>query len=1077
VPKTLSYVDAVRLLGGDDNELMHRLDLLAGGVLLGVAPAAGAILALLDAKTEFNRLGQDLIRRLRERRAGLGRYDRTQRLAAAHTVLVVSAYFETMAEADLPVRFADLELTKFDLVAIAGQVGVPDAVSFVGELLAAGDTLPTPHGAHEVYAGELEGYYRRLSKHVELLLTGLAVWDGITSTARDRYVVALQQLPTRAVRRYGEHLRSLAADFPEVAAWVNMLEHESTRDAVHRLEPSLARLERDLAALGAGRVPSEQARSVARAYQMALSRPIAESGDVPQNLAVPTLARAYLPPRYRITDAEPQGGPSDEAWWEHIEVRDDLEGFLVQYFTCTRAAEAPILVLGQPGAGKSVLTRVLAARLPSADFLVVRVPLRDVGAELDLQGQLEQAIHQATGERLAWPALVRSSPGAMPVVLIDGFDELLQATGVRQTDYLLRVADFQRRESDQGRPVAVLVTTRTSVADRARTPVDTLLLRLEPFDPPRIEAWVDVWNETNAANFERAGIRKLDTDTVLTHLEIAGQPLLLLMLALYDADGNGLRRMASGLGRTELYEQLLVSFARREIVKHRPAIAVDELELAVEQEMRRLSIVAFAMFNRASQWVTEPELERDLTAIFGLPRLPGEVGMRTPMRSAELILGRFFFVHRAQARRDDVSLRTYEFLHATFGEYLVARLTWQVALDTMARDLAATLPAGGIDDELMYALLSFAALTGRRPVVEFLAVMAAGLTEQPRQHLARLLIRLIRTSGLARVGRVFDSYQPRQLTVSARHAAYSANLFFLAVAVRESLRASEVYGAEDAIEGWRSQAMLWQSQLRYEFYSMVDTLALQRLRDDGRRDVQLMLDDGTREPDPIDPLWTYNLPERDSGGMVWNYTDGLALRRRVNFLCRTHSDLMLHTLEPLLDAIGRFAVTRFFSIFPEQPALAVSGARALIDSWLVGTGEAGPAEREAVYLRCAILCLRDDRAWVNDDDPEPHRLVAVLVSAMSADRELSVDTAVTVLEMLVRDSALSVTPLSPLLAESVLGFLRRDDLTGTGPARLLAVLAHLDPALVAPPVLRRLHARVGELQLALPPGQWHADLG
>jgi hypothetical protein len=201
------------------------------------------------------------------------------------------------------------------------------------------------------------------------------------------------------------------------------------------------------------------------------------------------------------------------------------------------------------------------------------------------------------------------------------------------------------------------------------------------------------------------------------------------------------------------------------------------------------------------------------------------------------------------------------------------------------------------------------------------------------------------------------------------------------------------------------------------------------------------------------------------------------LRHRVNFLCRTHGDLMLHTLEPLLDAIGRFAVTRFFSIFAEQPALAVSGARALIDSWLVGTGEAAPADREAIYLRCAILCLRDERAWAIDDDPDPHRLVAVLVSAMSADRELPVDTAVTVLEMLVRDSSWSVTPLSPLLAESVLVFLQRDDLAGTGPARLLTVLAHLDPTLVAPSVLRRLHARVGELKLALPPGQWRSDLG
>jgi len=56
------------------------------------------------------------------------------------------------------------------------------------------------------------------------------------------------------------------------------------------------------------------------------------------------------------------------------------------------------------------------------------------------------------------------------VVLLDGFDELLQATGVSQSDYLLKLARFQQREADQGRPVIVLVTSRTAVADRVRYP-------------------------------------------------------------------------------------------------------------------------------------------------------------------------------------------------------------------------------------------------------------------------------------------------------------------------------------------------------------------------------------------------------------------------------------------------------------------------------------------------------------------------------------------------------------------------------------------------------------------------------
>src|SRR5262249_53284963 len=151
--------------------------------------------------------------------------------------------------------------------------------------------------------------------------------------------------------------------------------------------------------------------------------------------------------------------PADEAWWEGVPVRSDLTSYLAGVLTSPEAASAPLLVLGQPGAGKSVLTKVLAARLPAADFMPIRVVLREAPAEGDIQAQVECAIRAATGESMDWPRVARAAGGAVPVVLLDGFDELLQATGVSQSDYLIRVARFQQREADQGRPVVALVTS------------------------------------------------------------------------------------------------------------------------------------------------------------------------------------------------------------------------------------------------------------------------------------------------------------------------------------------------------------------------------------------------------------------------------------------------------------------------------------------------------------------------------------------------------------------------------------------------------------------------------------------
>jgi hypothetical protein len=76
------------------------------------------------------------------------------------------------------------------------------------------------------------------------------------------------------------------------------------------------------------------------------------------------------------------------------------------------------------------------------------------------------------------------------------------------------------------------------------------------------------------------------------------------MLAVYGADANALQRMTAGLGRTDLYGRLIEEFARREVNKHFGALADDDLESAVEPEILRLSVTAFAMFNRRSLWVS-----------------------------------------------------------------------------------------------------------------------------------------------------------------------------------------------------------------------------------------------------------------------------------------------------------------------------------------------------------------------------------------------------------------------------------------------------------------------------------------
>nr|BFE70368.1 hypothetical protein GCM10020092_036690 [Actinoplanes digitatis] len=83
----------------------------------------------------------------------------------------------------------------------------------------------------------------------------------------------------------------------------------------------------------------------------------------------------------------------------------------------------------------------------------------------------------------------------MRVVLLDGLDELLLAANLDRTGYLQEIARFQEVEADQDRPVAVIVTSRTVVADRVDIPSGTPILKLAEFDDDQIGQWITRWDD------------------------------------------------------------------------------------------------------------------------------------------------------------------------------------------------------------------------------------------------------------------------------------------------------------------------------------------------------------------------------------------------------------------------------------------------------------------------------------------------------------------------------------------------------------------------------------------------------
>jgi hypothetical protein len=966
VARGLCYGDAVTLLGGNGNKTVAALDRLMGGLLLAAsAGGSGFVVNLFDAKGELARLSQELVSGLSTRLRGLGRFSRSERLAAAHAVVALGAYFDVLAKVTLPIEAKQLDLRKAEQVAIArgGEAGSNRLSALADELLRANVPIHTPQRPYEVTLELLHSFYRNISHKILQFVSDRVEPEAVAKTQWRQFAELLdEELATRAISRYEELFRRLALDCPELVFWANQVDHQATRQEIRHLSTGLAGLGKVLIQLASGAEPDTRRDALARSYQAELSRPILSSGDTPQGLRIPSLEAAYVSPDFRVVEVGSSERLAEESWWEGVQSRDDLQEFLLGYLTAPRATEVPLLILGQPGSGKSVLTRLLAARLPAREFLAVRVALREVPADTDLQNQIEYAIRATTGEAVRWPDLARSANGALPVILLDGFDELLQATGVSQADYLETVTAFQAREADQGRPAVFVVTSRTAVADRARCTPGTVVIRLEPFRETHVTNWLTVWNEVNARCLAVRSLRPLPPAAVLAHPELASQPLLLMMLALYDSDSNALQLEDSELGHVGLYERLLTRFAQREVRKTGAGLPESAFEREVEHELLRLSVVAFAMFNRRRQWVTEAELNADLPALLGDPgdRRTRD-GLRSELTAADVVLGRFFFVHEGQASRDDMRLRAYEFLHATFGEYLIGRLVARELADLAAVvDLNANRSRPTlIDDAFLHALLSFAPLTMRGTAVSFLRELLRALPGQRREVLRELLVSLLQTVFDPRLGATYASYAPIRLTVPASHAIYSGNLVLLALLVGEEISARDLFPeAIDAPYEWRNVALLWRSQFPIEGWNgVLATISVERVWTGERPDLRIRISEDASIDLHIDPYWsTYSAGSAVPKGFrgEWTRHSLVEVRGHSYLICERRVDALFHALEPLTDMLGEAIVT-FYGFEDNR---AVSAANSLVRLWLASGTNSGSTELVAAHSDCLEIAIR-----------------------------------------------------------------------------------------------------------------------
>ncbi len=539
---------------------------------------------------------------------------------------------------------------------------------------------------------------------------GLALWEDLHESEQKEIRTVLEKLPDKALQYFEAQYYMLAVKCPPFAKWLNYKESDKARTQLSTIEEkleALAETRPQFSDIGLQHLSTtlentynkmallqvdKALHELEYKYESTLHSPILDPKDMPVEegkiaLTYPKRSEIFIPQAFKLIHYTGQKQLELDYIWSEVPERNDLGDFLLNYFLNSASQCSPLIILGQPGSGKSLLTSMLAARMLVSSFTPIRIELRNINAEADIKTQITEQIVQMTGRRFDWGMLSDQFEQRPGLILFDGYDELLQASGKVFSAYLRDIEQFQIDQIALKRPpVRTIVTSRINLIDKAEIPPNATIIRLLEFDEAKQKYWIDIWNNANNSYFQQTKVQHFEIPPNNKEIkELAGQPLLLLMLALYDSTSNQLGK-ARRLNQTLLYDYLLRQFIERELRKDINTFKnMNEVqrEEAIEHRMECFGVAAIGMFNRRVLHINVKQLDADL-GFFRFEQTLSE-GRGRSLSQAEKLFGSFFFVkleaaHKFLGRKtssetqeqDNESDVAYEFLHNTFGEFLTA---------------------------------------------------------------------------------------------------------------------------------------------------------------------------------------------------------------------------------------------------------------------------------------------------------------------------------------------------------------------------------------------------------------------
>lgn len=542
-------------------------------------------------------------------------------------------------------------------------------------------SMPNPIESIKGYLDRLKEFYDLLNREFIEFFKRLSFWEELKENERDVFWGVMRRIPDKAVENYEKQYYELSIKFNDFFVWGNIQEHKEIKQ---RIDVGFEEISKQIFTYYE-RLKEEKAKDTLvkyeRLYLNYIDGEIIDTSEMEsfsaEDIVFPAKKHIFIPQSFQVLLYKNSMQLEQEVTWKNCKERENIGKFISDILRHPILGQLPLLILGLPGAGKSLLCNMLAAKILLHEYHVIIIKLRDTVADETISQQISQQMKRDFTNACTWDDIAESGISKPVLLIFDGYDELLQASGRTHSDFIKKISEFQRNQRNVYNIfVRCIITSRTILIDKALIMDNTPIIKLCDFNEKRIELWRDIWNEEHECFFKKNKLEAFEIDKSSKIYELAKQPLLLLLLALYDSNSNALKKQKN-MNSTELYYSLIWEFISREKRKDNMFRSKQESEQQeiIEREVRKLSIAALGMYNRRALYIRSTELQSDIEFIQQKENEMDQL-KNAELKESDKLLGSFLFVQKLKSteivEKGEIRNTAYQFLHNTFGEFLTA---------------------------------------------------------------------------------------------------------------------------------------------------------------------------------------------------------------------------------------------------------------------------------------------------------------------------------------------------------------------------------------------------------------------